>query len=61
MKNVKEKILKLKNRYNNDIVFTKNYDDVIVEKEINFIRVFNERNPERVFLVNKDSFVILDK
>ena len=61
MKTVKEKIIKLKNRYNNDIVYTKNYNDVVVEKGMTFIRVFDERNPERIYLVNKDAFLILDK
>lgn len=61
MKKVKEKLIKLKNKYSNEIVFTRNYNEVVRENNIEFIRVYNENNPQRTFLVNRDAFAIVDK
>lgn len=61
MKNVKDKLIKLKNKYSNEIVFTRNYNEVVKENNMEFIRVYNENNPQRTFLVNRDAFTIVDK
>lgn len=61
MKKVKDKLIKLKNKYSNEIVFTRNYNEVVRENNIEFIRVYNENNPQRTFLVNRDAFAIVDK
>lgn len=56
-----ENKVRLQNRYNGTIVFTKNYDDVYRLNDMNFIRVYEEINPERTYFANRDAFVILDK
>jgi len=61
MKKVKDKLIKLKNKYSNEIVFTRNYNEVVKENNMEFIRVYNENNPQRTFLVNRDAFTIVDK
>ena len=58
---LKEKFVRLKNKYTNDIVFTKDIADVYRQGDMDFIRVYNEKNPERTYLANKEAFVILDK
>jgi len=49
--------LKLKNIYNGDIVYTKEYDKVKESEGIKFIRVYNNNNPQRLFLVNREAYV----
>lgn len=57
-----ENIIRLRNKYTNDIVFTKAYNEVYKQGGMNFIRVYNEKNPERTYVANRDAFeVILDK
>jgi len=56
MEQVKKKVLKLKNKYNGKVVHTKNYDAVTVQNGINFIEAYDEVNPNRIYLINKDSF-----
>jgi hypothetical protein len=56
-----ENIVRLKNKYSGLIVFTKNYDDVNKYGDYKFIRVFEENNPERTYLANRDAFEILNK
>lgn len=58
---LKEKFVRLKNKYTNDVVFTKDISDVYRQGDMDFIRVYNEKNPERTYLANKEAFVILDK
>ena len=58
---LQEKFVRLKNKYTNDIVFTKDLDDVYTQGGMDFIRVYNEKNPERTYLANKEAFEILDK
>jgi hypothetical protein len=59
--NLKENIIRLRNKYTNDFVFTKDITDVYKQGGMEFIRVYNEKNPERTYLANKEAFVILDK
>jgi len=57
----KVKVKKLKNRYTGEILYTKNINETIINGETTFIKVFREGNPQREFLMNKDSFEILAK
>ena len=58
MNKVKTNIVKLVNKYTKEEVYTRDYDDVIKEGTNEFIRVFNESNPNRTFLVNRAAFVV---
>ena len=49
--------LKLKNIYNGDIVYTKEYDKVQESGGIKFIRVYNNNNPQRLFLENREAYI----
>lgn len=56
------KILKLRNLYTGDIVFTDKYDTPVSTDGVTFIPVYSEMNPQRVYLVNKQAFaVVTDK
>jgi len=55
---MKEKTIRLVNKYTKEEVYTRNYDDVIVEGTNEFIRVFQQSNPQRTFLVNRQAFVV---
>ena len=64
MRNIMEtqnKTVKLKNIYNGTVVFTHDYDDVYRMNEMYFIRVYEESNPQRTYLANREAFVKLDK
>lgn len=57
-----ENIVRLKNRYTGDIVYTKSYDTVEEQGGMKFIRVYDEKNPERTYMANRDAFeVVSDK
>lgn len=56
-----ENKVRLKNRYNGTIVYTKDYDDVYRMNEMEFIRVYEEENPLRTYLANRAAFIKLDK
>lgn len=55
------KLIKLKNRYSSEIVYTENYDEVRKEGNYNFILVHHAENPNRKFLVNRDAYEIVNK
>jgi len=55
---MKEKVTRLINKYTQEEVYTRNYDDVIKEGSNEFIRVFQSSNPNRTYLVNRQAFVI---
>jgi hypothetical protein len=55
------KLVKLKNRYNGEIVYCKDINDVTAEGNYTFIKVFKEELPDRIYLVNKDAYVLLTK
>ena len=55
---MKEKTIRLVNKYTKEEVYTRNYDDVVVEGTNEFIRVFQQSNPQRTFLVNRQAFVV---
>jgi hypothetical protein len=58
---MKKKIVKLKNIYTKDIVFTENFDDVRKVNELEFIEVYSEDNPQRKYLVNRNAFESVTK
>jgi hypothetical protein len=59
MNKVKQNPVKLVNKYTQEEVYTRNYDDVIREGSNEFIRVFNNNNPQRTYLVNKNAFHVV--
>ena len=59
MNKAKQNPVKLVNKYTQEEVYTRNYDDVIREGSNEFIRVFNYNNPQRTYLVNKNSFHVV--
>lgn len=58
MNKVKTNVVKLVNKYTKEEVYTRDYNDVIREGTNEFIRVFNQNNPNRTYLVNRTAFVI---
>ena len=60
MPNVKKKkIIRLKNRYTGSIVVTENYEKYTETNGVKFIRVHDESNPNRSYLVNREAFEII--
>jgi hypothetical protein len=59
MSKVKNNAIKLVNKYTKEEVYTRNYDDVIKEGNNEFIKVFNQSNPQRTYLVNRTAFVVV--
>lgn len=53
------KIVKLKNLYNGDIVLTESYDKIKQSSGTNFIEVYSPTNPHRKFLANRDAYTIV--
>jgi hypothetical protein len=58
MNKVKTNMIKLVNKYTKEEVYTRDYNDFVKEGTNEFIRVFNESNPNRTFLVNRAAFVV---
>jgi len=58
---MKPVIVKLKNLYTNEIIYTENYDDYQEKDGLEFIKVFKEENPKRKYLVNRNAYQILNK
>ena len=54
-----ENIVRLKNKYTGDIVYTKSYYTVDEQGGMKLIRVYNEKNPERTYMANKEAFEVL--
>lgn len=61
MNHVKIKPVKLINKYTKEEVYTRNYEEVIREGANEFIRVFQESNPNRTYLVNRIAFEVARK
>ncbi len=59
MHKVKNNLVKLINKYTQEEVFTRDYNDVIREGANEFIRVFNHNNPQRTYLVNRNAFNVV--
>jgi hypothetical protein len=58
---MKTNIMKLKNLYTGEIVFAENINDVRPMNGVEFIEVYNEKNPQRKYLVNRFAFVPVTK
>ena len=58
MSKVKNNLVKLVNKYTREEVYTRDYNDVIKEGTNEFIKVFNQNNPQRTYLVNRTAFVV---
>ena len=58
MSKVKNNLVKLVNKYTREEVYTRDYNDVIKEGANEFIKVFNQNNPQRTYLVNRTAFVV---
>jgi hypothetical protein len=58
MSKVKKNPVKLINKYTKEEVYTRDYNDVIKEGSNEFIKVFNQSNPQRTYLVNRTAFSI---
>ena len=54
-------MMKLKNLYTGEIVFTENFDDIRRVNELELIEVYKEDNPQRKYLVNRNAFVPVTK
>jgi hypothetical protein len=61
MENVKNKTVRLKNRYTGDEVCTDAYDDVVTMGDNAFIRVYHPTQPHRTYLANRSAFEVLTK
>lgn len=59
MNKQKERIVRLRNKYNGTEVLCTNYQDVVKSENIEFIRVYDPSNPQRTYLANKEAFVII--
>ena len=59
MSKVKNNPVKLINKYTQEEVYTRDYNDVIKEGTNEFIRVFNVNNPNRTYLVNRSAFHVV--
>jgi hypothetical protein len=55
---MKDKKIRLINKYTKDVVYTRDYDKVTKEGTNEFIQVFSENNPQRTYLVNREAFTI---
>ena len=59
MSKVKKNPVKLINKYTKEEVYTRDYNDVIKEGSNEFIKVFNQSNPQRTYLVNRTAFSVV--
>jgi hypothetical protein len=58
MNKVKKNPVRLINKYTKEEVYTRDYNDVMKEGNNEFIKVFNQSNPQRTYLVNRTAFEI---
>lgn len=56
---MKTKDVRLKNKYNGVVVYTRDYNDIHKVNEMRFIRVYDEQNPHRTYLANIEAFDII--
>jgi hypothetical protein len=57
----KLELLKLKNLYTGEIVYTMDFDNLVVRDGQSFITVFKEESPNRFFLANREFYSKLTK
>jgi hypothetical protein len=58
MNKVKKNPVRLINKYTKEEVYTRDYNDVTKDGSNEFIKVFNQSNPQRTYLVNRTAFEI---
>jgi hypothetical protein len=58
MHKVKKNPVRLINKYTKEEVYTRDYNDVMTEGSNEFIKVFNQSNPQRTYLVNRSAFEV---
>ena len=58
MNKVKKNPVRLINKYTKEEVYNRDYNDVMIEGSNEFIKVFNQSNPQRTYLVNRSAFEI---
>lgn len=57
-----DKLVCLRNKYNGDEVYTLSVDNIErKDGNVEFIRVFDKRDPKRTYLVNREAFQIVSK
>ena len=58
MSKVKKNPVKLINKYTKEEVYTRDYNDVTKDGLNEFIKVYNQSNPQRTYLVNRTAFEV---
>ena len=58
MHKVKKNPVRLINKYTKEEVYTRDYNDVMKDGSNEFIKVFNQSNPQRTYFVNRTAFEI---
>lgn len=53
---MKTKVVRLKNLYTGEIVFTNNYNEVLDKDGMEFIYVYKQEKPDKKYLVNRKAF-----
>jgi hypothetical protein len=53
---MKTKVVRLKNLYTGEIVFTNSYNEVVDKDGVEFIYVYKQETPNRKYLVNRKAF-----
>lgn len=53
---MKNKIVKLKNLYSGEVVFTESFENVRKVNDVEFIEVWHPETPQRKYLVNRNAF-----
>lgn len=50
---------KLQNRYTGQIVYCRNLTETVTSRDMIFVRVYSEENPQREYLVNLEAFSVI--
>jgi hypothetical protein len=58
---MENKIVELRNIYTGDIVFAENIENFQKMNGVEFIEVYDKRNTQRKYLVNRNAFVPVTK
>lgn len=61
MKQLKEKLTKLRNSYTGEVVITSNLFNKRIDNDLTFIQVYKPEEPQRKYFVNEAAFIPLDK
>jgi hypothetical protein len=58
---MKTKVVKLRNLYSGEIVFTESFGEVRKVDNVQLVEVYKKENPQRKYFVNKESFQVVTK